>query len=285
MIFILTMSILGLVAGQLLNLAAAGVGEEDTGPLLAACSRCARSPGWRDFFPVAGWFLRAPQCPVCGGPRPYREVFVALLTAVLFTVAAVRLGPSFELARVLLGTLLILLVALADLIFWLMPFRFVLPGMALGLLTSWFSREVSFTQAFWGAVLSFVFLLCVELLAERAWGGDPLGGGVKFFIAMASTFLGAHRLPALLVLTLLQASPVAVLIFSLRGRASFPSEREPALLAGENGAEGAEQAWAPTETMIQMGPLIALPALELLFAMDFLRGVLPSWAVHYLLGG
>jgi hypothetical protein len=51
MLFILSMSLLGLVAGQLLNLAAAGVGEEGTGPGLAACSRCARPPGWRDFFP------------------------------------------------------------------------------------------------------------------------------------------------------------------------------------------------------------------------------------------
>jgi len=281
MSFTLALLFLGLVAGQFLNLAAAGTGR-DTGSQLSACVACGRLPVWTDFVPILPWLVPASPCPRCETPRPYREALVSLLTGALFALAAIRLGPSFELVRVLLGTMLILVVALSDLLFWIMPFEFTLPGVLLGVVVSFFSREVSWVQSLLGVTISFAFLMGVELLAKRTWGGEPLGGGVKFFVAMTSAFLGASKLPALLLLCLIQIPLAGWLLMSFRGSATLPTEIDPSLLHEAEQQEGEQ--WAYTPTMIQTGPFIALSALELLFAEDLLRRMLPGAVAHFFLG-
>lgn len=262
----------GSAVGQLLNLVANGTGQESRGRLrLGSCSRCTAPASLGDFVPVLRWLRPGARCASCRHPRSYREPLLALVLGVAFAAAVERFGVGAELWHALLGLTLIWSVGVVSAVFWIMPFVLTLPGVALGILASPLSSHLSWGQALLGALLGFGFVLALEILSARTWGGEPLGGGVKFFVALIGSFLGVRGVLILIPLAIAHAFVLAAVMMLFRDRASIPTEREQA--PAEDNEEIPDSRWRPSRWMIQAGPVITLVAVELMVAGGSLPGL------------
>jgi len=75
-------------------------GEDTFGPP-GRCARCRRPLAAREMVPVVSWLLRRGACGTCDKPFGVHHPIVELLTAAVFAVLALRIGPHPELAAYL----------------------------------------------------------------------------------------------------------------------------------------------------------------------------------------
>jgi leader peptidase (prepilin peptidase)/N-methyltransferase len=119
---------MGLVIGSFLNVVAYRVpaGLSVSRPR-SACPGCAQPIGSRDNIPVVSWLMLRGRCRHCATNISARYPAVESLTAVLFILAAVRLGwsPSLPAVLVFFGGLVAL--GAIDLEHYLLPRKIVYP--------------------------------------------------------------------------------------------------------------------------------------------------------------
>ncbi|HUF31704.1 MAG TPA: A24 family peptidase, partial [Acidimicrobiales bacterium] len=132
----------------------------------------------RDNIPVVSWLLLRGRCRTCAAPISARYPAVELATAVLFAVAALRIGADWVLPAYLLFFAALLAVSLIDLEHYLVPNRIVFPTLAVAvpLLV-----VVAVVQGEWdrlgtaliGSLAASAVLLVINLIYPRGMGmGD-----------------------------------------------------------------------------------------------------------------
>ena len=121
-------SVLGLCVGSFLNVVIHRVpqGLSVVSPP-SACPGCARSIAPRDNVPVVSWIVLRGRCRHCATPISARYPFVEALTAVLFGVCALRVGPDAVLAPVLVLVAAGVALAAIDLDLHRLPFPITVP--------------------------------------------------------------------------------------------------------------------------------------------------------------
>ena len=121
--------LLGLAVGSFLNVVVWRVprGESVVSPP-SACPACAQPVRPRDNVPVVGWLLLGGRCRDCEASIPARYPVVEALTAVLFVVLALRLGPDPVLPAYLYLAAVGLALALIDLDVRRLPDALTLPS-------------------------------------------------------------------------------------------------------------------------------------------------------------
>jgi leader peptidase (prepilin peptidase)/N-methyltransferase len=105
----------------------------------SACPNCKAAVAPRDNIPVASWLLLRGRCRQCQSPISARYPAVEALTAILFTLTAVRFGASWTLPAELLFVGGLIALAAVDLERYLLPRAILYPTLALvalGLITA-----------------------------------------------------------------------------------------------------------------------------------------------------
>ena len=206
----------GLVIGSFLNVVIARVpdGRSIMSPP-SACPACGGLIRWRDNVPVLSWLWLRARCRNCEAKISWRYPAVELVTAVLFALAARRIGPALDLGAALL--LLAALVAITgiDLDHQIIPDVITLPGIAVGA-----GLAVALHPAAWlDTVLGILVgggLFLVIILASR--GG--MGGGDMKLGAMMGAFLGWKLVLLAILLGVFAGGAVAIalLVTGAKGR-------------------------------------------------------------------
>lgn len=164
------------------------------------CPNCKKQIKPYDNIPVLSYFILKGKCRYCKKPISIRYPIVELLTALLFAVAALKFGPTIFLLRAIIFISFLLIVTFIDLAFQIAPFRITIPGVILGLVTSFLLPEfisdyligmllgalfVILVWAFWRYLLSDLFQAAMGIKQKEGigWGDLPL-------TAMIGVFLG-----------------------------------------------------------------------------------------------
>jgi leader peptidase (prepilin peptidase)/N-methyltransferase len=202
--------VLGAVIGSFLNVVIVRLprGESLVGPS-SRCPSCETSLAWFDNIPLLSFVALRRRCRACAASISWRYPLIEAGTAGLFALAAWRIPSPVDL--VVAWVFLSALVALAaiDLEHQILPDRITLPGIAVGVLTSFLGTRVSWVDALLGILIGGGILFAVIVLS-----GGGMGGGDMKLAAMIGAFLGYKLALLALFLAVIVGGVVALALLS-----------------------------------------------------------------------
>jgi leader peptidase (prepilin peptidase) / N-methyltransferase len=191
----------------------------------SACPHCGHPIAWYDNVPALSWLLLRGRCRHCKSPISPRYMLVELLTGGMFLVCFLTFGLTVEAAKYCVLSFLLIGLVFTDATTQLLPDALTLPGIAIGLVFSFFVpvwtligrlfpyadlqvssdigwRLLSFGDALLAAAVGASFIYGVGAIYTRARGVEGMGFGDVKLMAMIGAFLGLK----LTIFTLFAAS-------------------------------------------------------------------------------
>jgi len=214
------------------------------------CPQCKERIRWYDNIPVLSYLILRGRCRSCGAKISVQYPLVELTSGLLALYSYYKFGLSME-ALVHYAFFSALLVAsLIDLKFFILPDAITVPGIALGLGTSFLRSDISFVQSLIGASVGFVIPFLIYVYYVRVRKMEGLGFGDVKLLTFIGSVSGVYG-----VLSALFLGSLFGLIFAL-----------PYILKNRN-----------TQFIIPFGPFLSLGCfVGILFKEDILRFLLPS---------
>lgn len=194
----------------------------------SSCPFCRRTLTPAELIPILSFLFQKGKCKSCGHKISFMYPAAELVTACLFAAAGIRFGTSLELFPAVVFISLLIIVAVTDIHFMLIPNRiliFFLPFLAaarlISPLDSWYAGLL-------GAAAGFLFLAVIAAITHGGVGG----GDIKLF-AVIGFVLGVKMLAAAFFFSVLIGAlygAAAVLTGRLAKRQPLPFA--PAIAAG-----------------------------------------------------
>ncbi len=197
------------------------------------CPRCGAGIAWYDNVPVVSFVLLRGRCRSCAATISWRYPLVELVTAALWVLAYLVLGPVPRLlpALVLLSTLVA--ITAIDLAHQIIPDAITLPGILTGLLANLAIGPVSWVESVVGIAVGGGVFFAIILGSKLVTGEEGMGGGDMKLGAMLGAFLGWKvTLVALFVAVAVGGALAAVLLIGGQVRRKEPIPFGPFLAFG-----------------------------------------------------
>jgi leader peptidase (prepilin peptidase)/N-methyltransferase len=174
------------------------------------CGSCGTPIRWYDNVPVLGWLLLRGRCRACGASVSIQYPLVELVTALLWVMAVLRFGPTWQALSVALFFTILLGIALSDARTYIIPDQFTLGGAAIGFALSFAPGGITWLHSLEGAAVGFGLLWFISVAGEWAFKKPAMGGGDIKMMLMVGAFLG----PWGVLLTLFLGALFGTLIFA-----------------------------------------------------------------------
>lgn len=159
------------------------------------CPNCGNPVKPYDNIPLLSYALLRGRCRNCKAKISIRYPLVEFLTALLFVALFMRHGPTLQFIIYCLFVIGLIVITFIDLDRFIIPDRITLPGIAVGLLCSYFNAE--FGSGFSGVITSAIGLLMggvlfymIAVLGSVLFKKESMGGGDIKLAAMLGAFLG-----------------------------------------------------------------------------------------------
>jgi leader peptidase (prepilin peptidase)/N-methyltransferase len=199
----------------------------------SACPQCKHPIAFYDNIPVLSWLILGGRCRGCKARISPRYLLIELLTGVLFLACYWFFGLTLFTLKYCVLSFLLLGLIFTDAETKLLPDKMTLPGLALGVIFSWFVpvydlasqllpgllhlhfssvtvRSLSLVDSLLGAALGASFIYGAGAIYLRWRGMEGMGFGDVKLMAMVGAFLGIK----LTIFTIFAAS-VAGSLFGL----------------------------------------------------------------------
>lgn len=186
----------------------------------SSCPHCGERIAIYDNIPLISYLLLLGRCRHCRKPISPRYPLVEATTAVLSLALFFKLGPSLDYVFFLLFGASLLVIALIDLQYKIIPDRISLPGIVVGFAFSLLpSSPLSWSDSLIGIVAGGGFLLLVGVAYEKLTGREGMGMGDVKMLAMIGAWMGWRSLLFIILLSSLAGSLIggAALVLSRRG--------------------------------------------------------------------
>ncbi|MCD6534046.1 MAG: prepilin peptidase [Deltaproteobacteria bacterium] len=182
------------------------------------CPNCGRNlPFWLN-VPLLTYVVLRGRCWFCRQPISLQYPLVEALTGLLFGAAAYRFGLSPALAGALLLISLLVPITFIDLEHQIIPDRFSLTGIVLGLAGAWWWVPMPWWESLLGAFLGWFSLWLVAAGYYYATGRDGMGGGDLKLLAMLGAFLGYKALLPIILLSSLSGAVIGLGLVAWKGK-------------------------------------------------------------------
>lgn len=142
------------------------------------CKSCKRQLTALDLIPVLSYLCLGGKCRKCKTKVSPLYPMVELATGLLFAAAYRTIGNSFELIVVLLFISLLMIIAVSDINYMIVPDRILLFFLPLLLAGRIFAPLDIWWDSLLGAVVGFGVLLLISLISKGGIGG----GDIKLFL-------------------------------------------------------------------------------------------------------
>ena len=259
--YVLT-AILGLAVGSFLNVV---IYRVPRGMNIAKPASHCPSCGYRlrayDNIPVISYLILGGKCRKCKAPISFRYTVVELANTLLWLLSVYLFWERSVVYAILCAFVssIFLCVFFIDLENGIIPDRFQLMLLALGLVALFYDPDFGWLSHLIGGVAGFLSFLLIARLFEKICGVTGLGDGDIKLAGVAGLLLGWQRfIFAVLVATV----PLAILLLVLRLfriRPSKEGKADPmAALREECGEEEVPEGAFPFAPMLVTGFAVAL---------------------------
>ncbi len=154
------------------------------------CPYCGRRIRFYDNIPLVSYIILGGKCRYCKHRIPFRYFLVELLTGVLFFLAYLRFGLTFELIRMLVFITFASCVAFIDAEKMLVPDKVTFPAIFLGVVLALYPGGFSLVNGLIGAVFGGVIMLVFRVGGKLVFKREALGDGDIVIMIMIGIFTG-----------------------------------------------------------------------------------------------
>ena len=165
------------------------------------CPSCEHPLSWRDNLPILSYALLRGRCRYCAqsiSPRyPSTEALCAALSLAVFA----HFGLSLMTVTALFFTWFLLVLAFVDLEHFLLPDRFTMPLMAMGLVVNAYGGFIDLNSAMIGAAAGYLSLWLIFHAFRLLTGKEGLGYGDFKLLAAIGAWVGWQLLPMVVLLS------------------------------------------------------------------------------------
>lgn len=160
------------------------------------CPRCHGAILWFQNIPILSYFMLGRRCVHCRCPIPVRYAMVELLMGVLMGIDFIRGGQGAELFLGILLTFLLVVVAVIDLEWRIIPDVFSLGLLGSALVVSPLNDLLGFRgveramSSGMGSVAGYVSAWLMAAVGRRVFRREALGGGDVKLLAGLGAYLG-----------------------------------------------------------------------------------------------
>ncbi len=243
-LFLIFISLLGLVVGSFLNVVIyrlpimlerawrkeceeyldlpAAEGEPQPEFNLAVpnsrCPHCQHAILPHENIPVLSYLWLRGRCSQCKAPISIRYPLIELLTAVVSVAVAWKLGPSWQTAFGLALSWSLIVLSAIDIDKRLLPDSITLPFLWLGLFISLFDVFTDSRSSIIGSIAGYLSLWLVFHLFKLATGKEGMGYGDFKLLALFGAWLGWQYLLLIILVSSLVGAVTGVLMILLLQR-------------------------------------------------------------------
>lgn len=174
------------------------------------CPHCQKMVSWYDNIPLLSWLLLRGKCRHCSESISIRYLLVEAAGAACVIIGLWRFGWTVEGFAAALFLLLMLVIALIDWQYMIIPHTLTVTGMIAGLTLSSFGK-LGMVSAVIGLIAGAGVILAVSYGYKIFRGVVGMGGGDVMLMGMVGAFLGPWGVPAVLFGGALLGSLFAIL--------------------------------------------------------------------------
>ena len=209
------------------------------------CPSCENNLEWHDMFPILSWVALRGKCRQCSVKISPRYALVELLCGVLYFLAFIALGLSWQLGVAVILLPVLICVSFIDADTGEIPHTFPFIIAVLGIFALILSIS-GYSDTSWQSHLLGAVIVSVPFAILAFFGA--MGGGDVMLMASAGLLLGWNIIPAALIGVILGSIVGAYIKFVLKP----PPQR---VYSEEELEEGAVE---PVGTVMRFGPLLAI---------------------------
>ncbi len=176
------------------------------------CTSCGAKISWYHNIPIFAWFWLRGKCAKCKSPYSFRYPLVEFLMGALFAIAGATIGFHWTLLEALIFIFGLVTVSFIDLDHMILPDKFTLSGIAIGLAGALLNPERSFVDALIGAVAGVGFLWSVAYLYLVFRGREGMGGGDVKLLGWIGAVLGWKAIPFTILVSSLLGSVIGIFL-------------------------------------------------------------------------
>lgn len=162
------------------------------------CVHCNHKIYWFDNIPFLSYLVLRGKCRFCARPISFRYFVVELLMASLLLTFYIYFGlsPKFFVLTILGASLIVS--SFIDFEHQLIPDAITIPGIFIGLLTSFFFPSIvgvakplnAILNSLIGIILGGISIYAIGVLGKWAFKKEAMGGGDVKLMAMIGAFIG-----------------------------------------------------------------------------------------------
>lgn len=174
------------------------------------CMGCGARVAWYNNVPILAWFWLRGRCASCGATFSFRYPLVEFIMAALFAAAGLALGAQWFLIESLLFIFAVVTASFIDLDHMILPDKFTLSGIVIGLVGALANPEREFLPALYGVLMGGGFLWAVAYLYYALRGREGMGGGDIKLLAWIGAVLGWKAVPVVILVSSLLGAVIGV---------------------------------------------------------------------------
>lgn len=158
------------------------------------CPKCGNKIRAYDNIPILSYVLLGGKCRFCKEHISLIYPAVELLSGLIFLCLYLWFGLTWGFASKLFLFTSLMVIFFIDLKHQLIPDVITLPGIAVGLAFSFFSKPPSFLDSLIGIISGGGLFYLVALAGDKIFKKESMGGGDIKLAAMLGAFLGWQRI-------------------------------------------------------------------------------------------
>jgi len=182
------------------------------------CPYCKKSIKFYDNIPLISYLLLWGKCRHCKKPISFQYPLVEGITALSSLFLIMRFGPSLSYIIYFAFVAALIVITVIDLYHQIILDIISLPGIGVGLLTSFLNPRITFLDSLIGVLLGGGSLFLVATLYQWLFKREGMGGGDVKLLAMIGAFLGWKAVILTILLSSLIGSITGIIIMVLKGK-------------------------------------------------------------------
>lgn len=165
------------------------------------CPQCKMQIPWYLNIPIFSWLLLRGKCQNCKKKISIRYPIVEFLMGFFFAAIFYRYGWTFSTLEYIVFAFGLITSSFIDLDHMILPDRFTLSGIVLGLIGSLINPDRTLLDAFLGVLLGGGFLLAIAYFYFALRGIEGMGGGDIKLLGWIGAVCGVQSILVVVVLS------------------------------------------------------------------------------------
>lgn len=212
-------ALLGLILGSFINVCIYRIPmKKSIVSPPSSCPCCGERIRFYDNIPLVSYLLLFGKCRHCQRHIPWSYPTVEALTSLLSMALFIKYGLSFQYFLFLLFAASLVTVSFIDLNHQIIPDILSLPGIVIGLATSFFINHISLLDSLIGIIAGGGVLYLIAISFKYLTGKDGMGGGDVKLLAMIGAWIGWRALPFIVLISSLAGAIIGSAFLLLAGK-------------------------------------------------------------------